>query len=390
MHIGINGYFWGQETTGSGQYLVHLMEALLSIPQDNLYSLFIPQQAECSLVEPAGPSAPRLRVFYVPFEEGQAWAKILFEQLTFPKACQVIGVELAHVPYFASSLSPSVPTVVTIHDLIPLLLPAYRGDFRVRLYTRLVSRAARRAEAILTDSQASQRDIIQTLRIPEERVHVVYLAAAQRFRPMADRQALAALRARYGLPERYMLYLGGFDQRRNISTLLRALAEIVRDWRESDAHPLPRLVLAGQLPQADTPFSPDPRRMVRELGLEKIVQCIGRVAEEEKPSLYNGARFFVFPSIYEGFGLPPLEAMACGAPVIASNATSLPEIVGEGGFLVDAYDVGGWAQAMVALWTQPERRRALRTQALAQAARFSWAKTARETLQVYQQVARVP
>ncbi len=386
MRIGVNGYFWGQETTGSGQYLVHLLQALLVISQENSYTLFVPDQAGSPSEDVA--IAPGLRLVALPFNRKyENWAKLCFEQVSFPRACQKVGAELAHVPYFASPLFPRIPTVVTIHDLIPLLLPAYRGDFRVRLYMRLVSLAARRADAILTDSQASRRDIVRTLGIPGERVYVAYLAAEDRFRPTADAQALAALRAKYKLPEHYILYLGGFDQRRNIGTLLRAFAVVVRGWR--DAHSLPCLVLAGQLPREDTPFSPDPRRMVSELGLEEVVRCIGRIAEEEKPLLYNGAQFFVFPSIYEGFGLPPLEAMACGVPVIASNATSLPEIVGGGGLLVDPYDVGGWAKAITALWSQPQQRLALRSQALVQAVRFSWAKTAEEALQVYRRVAQM-
>jgi len=386
MHIGINGYFTGQEATGSGQYLAHLLEALAAVG-DNRYTLFAPAQAQPAPAD-TSPGAPRgwRTVHMAALVRHEHLAKVWFEQFAFPRACRASSVDLAHVPYFASPLFPRTPTIVTIHDLIPLLLPAYRGDIRVRAYTRLVSLAARRADAILTDSKASGRDIVRTLGIPSERVHVVYLAAEERFRPASDLSGLPSLRKRYRLPERYILYLGGFDQRRNIGTLLRAFARAIALLANREEHPLPRLVLAGRLPRADTSFAPDPQRIIAELGIGEWVRCIGHVAEADKPLLYQGADFFVFPSSYEGFGLPPLEAMACGVPVVAANATSLPEIVGDGGLLVGTLDTEGWARAITALWTHPERRQALRERSIAQAARFSWARTAQETKRVYEHV----
>jgi glycosyltransferase involved in cell wall biosynthesis len=387
MRVGINGYFWGQETTGSAQYLGELLRALAAYAPDDVYTLFVPDgRGQASRASDSG-------VPQKPFSECSApalvarnenLAKLWFEQVSFPRACRAVRVDLAHVPYFASALFPQVPTVVTVHDLIPLLLPLYRGDARVRAYSRLISWSARRAAAILTDSQASKRDIVRLLRIAQERVHVVYLAAESRYRPVEEVAVLAAIKAKYALPERFFLYLGGFDQRKNIGTLLHAFAEA---RKQISAEP-PRLVLAGQLPKEDTLFSPDPRRMIRELGLENHAQCIGRVTEEDKPLLYSAAEWFVFPSIYEGFGLPPLEAMACGAPVIASLASSLPEIVGEGGILADPLDTAAWAQALVWAWSQREMRAPFRERALAQAAQFSWTKAAQETYHVYRQVAR--
>lgn len=388
MHIGINGYFLGQETTGSGQYLIHLLRSLLEVAGHHRYSLFVPApQAKALARKTAEEWGVHLIPVPLPVRE-ENLAKLAFEQLAFPRACRRERVSLAHVPYFASPLVSSLPTVVTIHDLIPLTLPAYRGDLRVRLYTRLVAKAARRADAILTDSQASARDIVAMLGIPAERVHVVYLAAEERYRPPSDLSAQVALRQRLSLPERYILYLGGFDVRRNLSTLLQALARALFATPSRSGMPPLRLVLAGRLPARDTPLTPDPRRLIQELGLEGKVQLLGSVAEEDKPLLYAGAAFFVFPSCYEGFGLPPLEAMACGVPVVAANATSLPEIVGDGGLLVDAFDVEAWAAALVRLWTNEEERKALSERALAQAARFSWRRTAEQTAEVYMQVGK--
>jgi glycosyltransferase involved in cell wall biosynthesis len=369
MRVGINALFLDRPETGSGQYTQNLLEALAKVDPTNEYLLFSP--------------GPALKIRN-PHSAFRNLGKLWFEQVSFPLACRRLDV--AHVPYFASPLFPTVPTVVTIHDLVPLILPAYRGSFLVRLYTRLVAAAARSAAAIVTVSQASQRDIVRYLHIPPERIHVTYEAAGKAFQPVEDEAQLTAIRQKYGLPRRYLLYLGGFDQRKNLPTLLRAFALLV------SRQPQARLVIAGKLPGRDSPLFPDPCRLVRELGLKEKVVFTGWVPEEDKPALFSEATAFVFPSLYEGFGLPPLEALACGTPVIASNHASLPEVVGDGGILVEP--TGLWsetsannlAQAMEMLWVDDAFRVELRQRALAQAAKFSWEQTAQETLDVYEKV----
>ena len=364
MRIGVNTLFLERPETGSGQYTRHLLEALARVDSTNEYLLFSP-----------GP-APSISNTQYPISNR---AKLWFEQVSFPRACR--HLDLAHVPYLASPLFPTVPTVVTVHDLIPLILPAYRGSPLVRLYTRLVAAAARKAQAIITVSQASERDIIRCLRVPPERVHVTYEAAGETLQPVEDEAHLAAIRQKYALPERYLIFLGGFDQRKNVSTLLRAFALLVNKQQQA------RLVIAGKLPGRDSPLFPDPCRLVRELGVEKTVIFTGWVPEEDKPALLSGATAFVFPSLYEGFGLPVVEAMACGTPVVASDRSSLPEVVGEGGILVEPTDAEALAEAMEALLVDDALRDELRQRALAQAAKFSWKQTALETLAVYRKVA---
>jgi len=250
----------------------------------------------------------------------------------------------------------------------------------VRAYTRLVAAAARRADFVLTDSVASQQDIVRHLGVPARRVRAVPLAAHPRFRPPSDAAALAAVRQKYSLPDRYLLYLGGFDQRKNIPLILQAFARLLTELPEA------KLVVAGRLPLQDSDFFPDPRRIAQALRLGDAVQFIGWAPEEEKPALYAGAVALVFPSRYEGFGLPPLEAMACGTPVVGSTAASLPEVIGDGGLLVAPDDAAGLAGAMSRLWRDDALRAALSRQALTQAAGFSWPRVARETQAVYNQV----
>jgi glycosyltransferase involved in cell wall biosynthesis len=382
LQIGINAWFLRRETTGSGQYLRHLLGEFAAAADGHQYTLFLSlAQPDDALSLDLVPPRFRQIALSTPFDgRSENLTKLWFEQVTVPRAARRLGLDLLHAPYWGAPLRPTVPTIVTIHDVIPLILPAYRGGLLVRAYTRLVAAAARRADFVLTDSVASQRDIVRCLGIPDRRVRVVPLAADLRFRPTTDPAALIALRRKYGLPDRYLLYLGGFDRRKNVPLLLHAFARFLARRREA------RLIVAGRLPEQDSVFFPDPRRVAAALNLGDAVRFIGWVPDEEKPALYAAAVALVFPSRYEGFGLPPLEAMACGTPVIGSTAASLPEVIGDGGLLVAPDDVDGLAGAMFHLWRDAGLRAVLSQQALTHAAGFSWPRVARETRRVYEQV----
>jgi len=383
MRIGFNGLFLGRDATGSGQYARHLLQALLELDEGSEFWVFKPQERKTSgeLDSGSDTAAP---VRHVATLTGGRWRnldKLWFEQVAFGRACRRARVDLCHVPYFASPVLSKVPTIVTIHDLIPLLLSEYRSSLAVKLYTLLVSAAARRADLIITDSQHSKQDIVAHLGIDRDRVRAIYLAAAPSCGVISDAAMLAHARQQYGLPKRYILYLGGFDRRKNLEVLLRAYARLLAMLDDA-----PPLVVAGRLPNEDTALFPNPRRMARELAVDARVIFTGWVAEEDKAALYSGALFFAFLSIYEGFGLMPLEAMACGTPVLAARAASLPEIVGPGGVLVDPTDVDEVAQKMAALVRDAEGRERLAAEALKQAARFDWKQTAEATLRAYRSV----
>jgi glycosyltransferase involved in cell wall biosynthesis len=376
MRIAVNAWFLSQAGTGSGQYLHGLLAALPEVAAGHQLLLVAP------------PGLPKVEIpglhleFWSP--PSPLWrtdlGKVLFEQVAFPWACRRWRADVAHVPYWGSPLWSPVPAVVTVHDLIPLLLPAYRGGPLVRLYTRLVSASARRAALILTDSLASQRDIQAQWRLPPERVRCVYLAVDERFRPDPE-PGDEAIRDGYGLPGRYALYLAGHDVRKNVAGLLAAFAVVAQ--ADDDVS----LVVGGTLPERDTPPFFDPRPLAGALGIAADVRFLGWVDEAHKPALYRGAACAVFPSRYEGFGLPVLEALACGTPLVASNAGSLPELVGEAGFAVDPDDTQRLAGAMLACLIDEPLAAELRRRGPAQAACFSWSQTARQTWAAYQQVA---
>lgn len=380
MRILVNGWFIDQPHSGSGQYTRQLLKHLLRVAPQHEYSIVVPYRNSFHLIELARDTHLPSLISNLQRPESN-YRKMLFEQSIVPRAAAAYQADLLHVPYWAPPLRSSVPIVVTIHDIIPLLLKEYRGGPLVRMYTGLVSAAARGAALILTDSEASKRDIVQHLKVNESRVRTIYLAADEKFSTQASPIDHAALHKNYELPEEYVLYLGGFDARKNIETVLQ-----VYTWAQDTIGADYPLVIAGQLPDRHDAFFHDPRVIARQIEVEDVVRYIGSVAEEDKAALYQNARAFLFPSLYEGFGLPPLEALACGVPVIGSNASSLSEIVGDAGILIDPKDARAMAGALIAVVTEQKFHDDLSDRAVAQAAKFSWDKCARETAQSYEEV----
>ena len=378
MKIAVNAWFWDNPSVGSGQYLKYLIPALLEA--DETLELFLISPKPFDPAPPAGSNLNAV-VASPPMNPSGNLAKVWFEQVTFPRACRMLGVDLAHVPYFGSPWVTPVPVVVTIHDLIPMVLPAYRGDARVRLYTRLVAAAAKRATLVLADSQASQRDIQRHLNLPDERVRVVYLAPAPAYQPAETCDQIVALKQKYHLPPQFILYLGGYDVRKNVDTLIRAYAQL--DPALQAAYPL---VLVGKLPRQASSLFFEPLALVRQLNIKDRVITPGWVAEDDLPLLYAAAQVFVYPSRYEGFGLPVLEAMACGTPVVTSNAASLPELAGAAARQIDPTDVAQLAEALTRLCTEETTRSELIRRGFEQVEKFTWQKTAAETLQAYRQL----
>jgi glycosyltransferase involved in cell wall biosynthesis len=397
MRVALNGWFWDRPETGSGQYLRYLVAALAEHAPASQFVVLTP-----ILSIPEVACAPNVELVKVPRKRTNL-GKVWWEQVLFPKAARQLGVDLLHVPYWAPPLHAGLPAVVTIHDLIPLLLRLYRGRSLVRLYTAFVRAASPRATLILTDSEASRRDIVEHLNVSPDRVQTVYLAVDRIYTPAgstdlavrtgeagAEVRSLrcevsvtedAAVLAQLGVQPGYVLYLGGFDVRKNVQAVCAAFARAVQTV------PDVRLVIAGKLPAVDSAFAPDPRRLVQEAGIpESRVHFVDFVPEAAKPALYRGARVFIFPSVYEGFGLPPLEALACGTPVVGSRAASLPEVVREGGVLLDPDDIDGMAAALIRLLTDDAFHTELRRRAVKRAARFTWEMTARETYAAYEKM----
>ena len=375
MHIAFNGWFWDHPHVGSGQYLRRLLHNLTHVAPEHQYTLVLPPHNtqpddlpdNVSLVTTSGP--------------GGHIGKVLFEQRTFPRMVARVGADIAHVPYWGPPLSSPARLVTSVLDVIPLAIPDYTRGVGARLYTSLVSTTARGSAHIITLTQASKIDIEDYLGIPGHDITVTYLAPEPDYHPRMGAERDAAVRDKYDLPEEFVFYIGGFVLHKQLNQLLLAYSYVV----QAEGLEVP-LVIAGREPQWGTPSFPDMRQYAADLGISEHIRWIGYVDEADKPSLYRLARVFATPSRYEGFGLPVIEAMASGTPVVANEVSCFPEIVGDAAFLVEPGSARAMAGAIIALLHQDPLRDSQINAGLARATRFSWRKTAQETLKVYERV----
>ena len=269
-------------------------------------------------------------------------AKLLFEQAHCPPPWPQGRADLLYSPYFSLPLAGADHGVITVHDMIPLLLPEYAPSRPIQAYFKLVIAAARRARAVITVSEHARGDITRVLGVAPERVHVVPEGADDALPPSSPTEmAGAAVRRRYGLPERFVLYLGGGDTRKNVGVLLDALATLGRPLSGRRAPAGRGGAVRGR---AYSPLFPDLRaqRGPPGPGPAGTFRGLGRGRRQASALRRRGG--LLLSLVYEGFGLPPLEAMSCGTPVLCSRATSLPEVVGDGGLLLDPLDAAAWAE----------------------------------------------
>lgn len=304
---------------------------------------------------------------------------VWWEQHVLPGLIWELGLDVFHAPASIGLPWRKVcPYVLTLHDVIghaaPGLVPS--ASLAARLHCRMRERIALgRADVVITDSQHSKRDIVRLMSVAPERITVIHAGADERFRVFDSPLAVSAVLHRYGLAGRYVLYVGGFDPRKNVAALIEAYARS-RAAKEVD------LVLVGQLTAEVAHLS----RRARALGVDSRTRLAGYVPDDDLPALYNGAAVFVYPSVYEGFGLQLAEAMACGVPVVSSNRTSLPEVLDGAGILVDPEEMDAMADAIDAVVFDDERAQAMRERGLAVVQGLSWARAARETVAVYGRV----
>ncbi len=283
------------------------------------------------------------------------------------------GVDLFHATEHLLPKLTRARSVFTLHDTAYLLFPQYHLPRNRVFLRRMMPRFLQRADRIIAVSESTRRDALRFYRLDPEKIDVIPEGVDARFNPDLDPKALAEIRRRYGLPERFVLHVGTIEPRKNLTTLLEAYAGLL------PRHPEVGLVIAGGKGWLYERFF----ERLRSLGLEQRVILTGHVPDEDVPGLLNTSEVFAFPSEFEGFGLPPLEAMACGVPVVCSNAASLPEVVGDAGVLLPPRDVGAWVEALDRVLRGPELRSELRAKGLIRAGLFTWDATATKTIQVY-------
>jgi glycosyltransferase involved in cell wall biosynthesis len=366
MRIGIDARLVYYSQAGIGQYILNLVKWLAQIDGANEYVLLQSRKDSRNIIEQAN------------FRRVSLWTPShhRFEQQALPAEIARLGLDLLHSPDFIPPFRANCRTIVTVHDLAFLLYPQFLTRESARYYGQ-IDQAVRRADHIIADSESTRRDVLRLLGAPPDKVSVVYLAANPMYRPIPLAQARQWVGEKFGLTGEFILSVGTIEPRKNLPTLLRAYRQLL-DAYKLDAE----LALVG----GEGWLYDEVPSLVETLRLTDRARFLGRVSDQDLLHLYNAAGVLAHPALYEGFGLPPLEAMSCGTPVVVSNTSSLPEVVGDAGLLVDAEDVDAWAAALWRVCTDDDLHDELSQKALARSRRFSWERTARHTLHIYEQV----
>lgn len=370
--VGLNAQLLSDRPTyraaGIARYAHYLLEHLPQAGERFEFRAYVPP----GLAD--RPAHPRLHLAPSRLPTHRPPVRILWEQLLLPRLLR--GGALHHGLAYALPRACPVPAVVTFHDLSFLLFPQAFRRLR-RWYLTLATRsAARRAAAVITVSEHTRRDAIRLLSLSPERVHAVPHGVEEAFRPRPPDE-VEAFRVARGLAQSFFLSVATLEPRKNLAALLEAYAALRRE--EPRAWPL---LIGGAVGWHASPLF----ERYRELGLEDSVRFLGYLPPAELPLWYNAATVFLYPSLYEGFGLPVLEAMACGTPVLTSDASSLPEVAGQAALIVDPRRVQSLSQGLLDLYRDAGLRAELGQRGVTRAARYSWRATARQTLAVYERV----
>ncbi len=368
MKIGIDARMYGASFTGIGRYVHELITNLLEVDDGNEYVLFM--------------NNPQYKEFDVPNKKVK---KVLVnarhysfaEQFRFLLLLRKEKLDLMHFTHFNAPILYRGPSIVTIHDLT---LHFYPGKKMTSLYRRLayqlvIKAVTRHASRIIAVSENTKKDLIELTKVPAEKISVVYEGVDRSFREITDEDVLKDVRKKYGIIRSFLLYTGVWRSHKNLVNLIKAFSYMKKN-EDFDG----QLVITGK----EDPLYVEVRATIQDLGLEGDIVFPGMVPEEDLPALYSAAKVYVFPSLYEGFGLPPLEAMACETPVAASKAACIPEVCGEeNAVFFDPYDPTDISDAVLRIWVNEKLQEELVEKGRERVKEFSWRKMAREILRIY-------
>ncbi|MEM7346249.1 MAG: glycosyltransferase family 1 protein [Chloroflexota bacterium] len=370
MNVCIDVSPTAQKHAGLGRYAGELARSLAEQQTDLTLSLFYNKQGNAHLPD---------YLSHLPHKSvdvgNKPWRMGVFASqiARWPMDKTFGAIDIFHATNHLLAHFGQAKTVYTLHDLIFLRYPEYHLLYNRVYLTWTMPRYLQAADMIVTPSECSRQDALKFYKLPEDKIKVIYEAASPIFKPSQDRTYLNQIRQKYNLPDKYILHVATIEPRKNLKRLLDAFKTLLTDWPDL------KLVLIGKKGWLYDSFF----EHLQNLGLEQCVIFPGYVEEADLPACYQLAEVFAFPSLYEGFGLPPLEAMACGTPVVSSNSSSLPEVVGEAGLLFNPTDTDALVAALRRILRDDDLRATLSKRSLEQASKFSWQKAANEHEAVY-------
>lgn len=368
MRIGIDLHAITDFMQGTRTYTINIVKHLLKIDKENKYYLYATENSN--------------HIQQLFSQENVCIKKVFPQQriiripISFPVRLAIDSVDVFHCQYMGPPFG-RIPYVVILHDIIHEYMPEFYPKLLCRLMRLFYPLSARKASRVLTISESSKRDIVNYYNIPEKKVIVTRIGVSEIFQPVREKNKIKKVLKKYGVSGPYILFVGRLEPRKNITGLIKAFHDVKRN--NMIKH---KLVIAGMKYFKYEDFF----NLVKDLGLQKDILFIGRVDDEDLPLIYNGASLFTYPAFAEGFGIPPLEAMACGTPVITSKTSSLPEVVGDAGILIDPYNTGDLAKAICEVLSSKNLREKMKLQGLERAKSFSWKDAAKKTLDVYHEV----
>jgi len=373
MKVGIISDRLNRTLTGVGNYVYNLIKELSKIYKDNL---FLINYTENNMFNDINKIIINNPFNFLPGKYSY-YFWLIYLNYYLMKNNKVVDLDIIHSPENVALFIKlkGQKKVITVHDIMPYRFREFYDSVTYFRYRLLLSKTLKTADAIIAVSCNTKLDIMRYFKIPEEKIKVIYNGVDDNYKPLSKKE-VERIRQKYNLTFPYILYVGGLGPNKNIIRLIKAYYKLKK---QNFDH---KLVLVGAKRWQYNKIS----KLLKILDLQKDVIFLGYLPREDLPALYNAADLFVYPSLYEGFGLPPLEAMACGTPVITSNTSSLPEVVGDAGIMVDPYDVDGLAKAMYEVLTNDGLKEELRKRGLKRAKLFSWRKTAEETLKIYEEV----
>jgi glycosyltransferase involved in cell wall biosynthesis len=374
MNIAIDATSIPRNKTGVGVYLVNLINEISNLDANNSYYIFV----QSDDVDSFNIEKDNFHLIIIDSNKyRKVFLRLFWEQIILPKKLKEYDIDILHSPHYTSPVFTKVSRVVTFHDMTFYTLPKVHTFFKRLLFKIYMKISSKIADKIVTVSESTAKDVEKILDVSSNKTCVTYNAKKDMYKPINNQENIVEVCSKYNIRDNYVLFVGTLEPRKNIKTLIKSYSKLIKEINKEI-----KLVVVGKKGWMYKEIF----ELMRSLGIDNQVIFTGFADLEDLPYLYNGAEVFVYPSIYEGFGIPVLEAISCGTPTITSNVSSMPEVIGDAGITVNPNDVDELKDAIKRIIEDDDLKEQFRKQGIEQAKKFTWKNCAKDTLQVYKKI----